>query len=59
MNSKAEKRRKRKKLAKLITSATNPKKHIPVAKPSLRHKTIKDYDRQLSKLLISKGFNEA
>lgn len=58
MNSKAEKRRKRKKLAKLLTSAKYPKMRIPIAKPNQRHKTINDYDRKASKLLKSKGFDE-
>jgi hypothetical protein len=58
MNSKAEKRRKRKKLAKLITSAKFPKIRIPIAKPNQSHKTINDYDRKTHKLLKSKGFDE-
>lgn len=59
MNSKAARRRKRKKLAKLKTCATVPKIRIPIAKANQPHKTITDYDRKASKLLKSKGFNEA
>ena len=56
MTSKAQKRRKRKSLAKSKTCAVIPKIRIPVAKSNQPHKDLKDYDR---KLLKSKGFDEA
>ncbi len=32
-----------------------PKLRIPIAKPSQRHKTVKDYDRKLTKKEIDKA----
>ena len=53
--SKKDKRRKRRKLSKLLKKATYPKSRVPIAPPTQKFKSKKDYNRQKLKLELSKN----